>query len=102
MRHYNYARHRSRNNGQGIGGYEGVIALEWNYRECDQRLDMTWLETGGPTVVTPKRKGFGSALIQRALKYELDAEVDLQYLPEGVTCRIGTKLNYQEQAAKPE
>lgn len=76
---------------------EGVIALEWDYLQSDQRLSMTWRETGGPPVLTPQRKGFGSALIQRALKYEMGADVDLLYLPEGVTCRIGARLNYEQE-----
>ena len=36
----------------------------------------------------PRRKGYGSELIEKALPYQLEAETDLKYGPDGVICSI--------------
>ena len=36
----------------------------------------------------PTRRGFGSGLIERAVAYELEAEVKRDFRPAGVRCRI--------------
>ena len=45
----------------------------------DRRLILRWEESGGPVVAPPKRKGFGSRLIERALAAELGGEVRIAY-----------------------
>lgn len=61
----------------------GCVTLEW--RVAGDEIDILWRETGGPPVVRPTRRGLGSRLLsaQSALR-----SVDLQFLTEGVTCRI--------------
>ena len=49
-----------------------------------------WQETGGPSVVTPKTRGFGSQLIERVLSADFEGEVELRYEPEGLICRLVT------------
>jgi PAS domain S-box-containing protein len=51
-------------------------------------LHLSWREIGGPAVVPPRRTGFGSHLIKRALPRQLNGEVRLDHLPEGVVCEI--------------
>jgi two-component system CheB/CheR fusion protein len=53
-----------------------------------RRLCLRWQESGGPPVVSPTRRGFGSRLIQRGLEQELDGEVHVEYEPGGVMCQI--------------
>jgi two-component system, chemotaxis family, CheB/CheR fusion protein len=69
---------------------EGFVDIVWRISGdgANQKLLMTWSESGGPTVVTPTRKGFGSRLIQKALAMELAGEVSVLYEPTGVICRI--------------
>lgn len=60
----------------------GRIAIGWRRTDCD--LALTWRESGGPGPVTvPQREGFGLELLRRALPYELKAEVELDFRPEG-------------------
>jgi PAS domain S-box-containing protein len=68
----------------------GQIRVAWDVSEppAERRLRLGWTETGGPPVERPRRKGFGSRLIERSLAYELDAEVRLDYAPGGVACSI--------------
>ncbi len=69
---------------------EGRIDLQWSCsgEEGDAHLKMVWLEQGGPTVLTPRHKGFGSMLLQQTLALDLDGEVSTEFRPEGLVCTI--------------
>jgi two-component sensor histidine kinase len=64
--------------------------IAWGVIERDgmRRLHLRWQERGGPPVVPPQRRGFGSRLVQRGLAHELNAEVRIDYAPAGVDCTI--------------
>lgn len=68
----------------------GRIVITWS--TADDRLRLQWRERGGPAVVPPEKKGFGSRLIERGLAYDLDGSVRLDYAPAGVTCDIEMPL----------
>lgn len=55
-------------------------------------LNITWAETGGPLVISPTRKGFGSRLIERGLAGELGGEAKIDYRETGVICWIRSPL----------
>ena len=71
----------------------GRVALTWSI-ECGahHRLHLRWQESGGPPVVAPNRRGFGSMMIERALSTELQGDVRLDFLPEGLLCTIDAPL----------
>ncbi len=46
----------------------GTVELKW--RAEQGRLEIDWVERGGPPVAPPSRRGFGTALIERSLKAE--------------------------------
>ncbi|MEO0990644.1 MAG: HWE histidine kinase domain-containing protein, partial [Pseudomonadota bacterium] len=56
--------------------------------ERDGGLDVVWLERGGPPVVEPKERGFGSALISDAIPHELNGTVLHEFRAEGVTAEF--------------
>jgi two-component system CheB/CheR fusion protein len=60
---------------------EGRIAVTWSTQR--NRLVLQWRESNGPKVRAPKRRGFGTELIERQLKSALDGEVSLDYPPSG-------------------
>ena len=72
----------------------GRIAITWDVETSNscQRMRLLWKESGGPPVVPPTRKGFGSRLIERGLAQELNGEVRLEYRPSGVSCEIAMPL----------
>lgn len=47
-----------------------------------------WRERGGPPVVPPTRKGFGSNLLQRGLGGDLGGKVDMDFAADGFACRF--------------
>lgn len=45
---------------------------------------ITWLERDGPAVSPPQREGFGTALLDRSIPYDLGGESQVDYAPEGL------------------
>ena len=69
---------------------EGRVELRWKVE--DDRLNLSWSESGGPNVVPPSRRGFGSRLIENALCRDLDGQTRLEFAPDGVRCWITAAL----------
>ena len=65
----------------------GAVSIGWALTE-GHKVILTWRESGGPTVVPPSLKGFGSRMIERALAADLGATVTFDYAETGVTCTI--------------
>ncbi|HET9812416.1 MAG TPA: chemotaxis protein CheB [Sphingomicrobium sp.] len=73
----------------------GHIELSWRLKRSERKLSLTWVERDGPPVEPPQRRGFGSRLIEEGLEYELDADVKLDYKPEGLRCDVDVVLDPQ-------
>ena len=66
---------------------EGVVEIGWRVTE-DDAAEIIWRERGGPPVHQPTRAGFGSALIQRSIPFDLGGESSVDFRPEGLTARF--------------
>ena len=65
----------------------GRVDLAWTLaEEAGPRLRLSWAETGGPVVAAPTRRGFGSRLIERAMRGELRGAAVMDFRPEGLCC----------------
>ncbi|HEX2555824.1 MAG TPA: CheR family methyltransferase [Microvirga sp.] len=64
----------------------GRVEVRWALKGEPDRpmLHFAWTETGGPPVRAPTRQGFGSRLLQRVLATQLQAEVHMDFAPEGL------------------
>jgi len=73
-----------------LSGEAGHVSIDWTLADAAEspRLRLTWRETGGPPVVEPSRRGFGSRLLERGLSAELKGDVRLTFPPEGLVCTI--------------
>jgi hypothetical protein len=58
----------------------GQVHLTWVLVDAC-RLKVSWKESRGPAVKPPKRKGFGSILIEHAFE-----GVHFEYAPQGFAC----------------
>jgi len=68
----------------------GRVDIRWEWMENtgpERRLKLRWRESGGPTVKTPKTKGFGCQLIDSALDASRD-NPRLTFAPMGVICDL--------------
>ena len=72
----------------------GQIAVVWKLRdlEAGRRLAIDWGERGGPLVEHPRRKGFGSILLDRVLTHQCHATISIAYDPEGLSCHMDIPL----------
>jgi PAS domain S-box-containing protein len=72
----------------------GEVTISWALRhEADRpRLNLTWKEAGGPPVVPPTRRGFGSRLIERSLAHDLDGDVSIAFDPAGIVCTVDAPI----------
>jgi two-component sensor histidine kinase len=68
----------------------GTIEVSWKVQNgaAPPRLSLRWTETGGPPVEPPRRRGFGSRLIERTLAQDLDGRVEIAFAPTGVVCTV--------------
>jgi len=49
---------------------------------------MSWTERDGPPVSAPKRRGFGTIVMEVMMERSVGGVVDLDYAPSGVTWRL--------------
>ncbi|MBO1908933.1 PAS domain S-box protein [Microvirga sp. 3-52] len=76
-----------------LSNEQGHVDLVWTVTEDTPAcLALRWSEHGGPTVVEPNRKGFGSRLITRGLAGDIGGDVKLSYEPTGVVCTLTAPL----------
>ena len=47
-----------------------------------------WIESNGPNVEPPTKRGFGIDLIEKIVAHELRHPVELEFDPNGVRCRL--------------
>lgn len=70
----------------------GIVRLTWINEAGENgvadRFSLIWQEIGGPPVVTPERRGFGSKMIERSLRSYFRGETSLIFDPAGVIFKI--------------
>jgi two-component sensor histidine kinase len=69
---------------------QGCVRVEWGKTEdgSPAKLQMVWMELGGPLVQSPIRRGFGSALIEQSITYELGGTLEKNFDPAGLICTM--------------
>ncbi|MHC2088969.1 HWE histidine kinase domain-containing protein [Methylobacterium sp. CM6244] len=60
--------------------------------EAMQRLRLRWQEAGGPPVLPPTRRGFGSRMIERGVANELGGEARILFESDGLVCTLDIPL----------
>jgi PAS domain S-box-containing protein len=76
-----------------LSNTEGHVELGWAQEAGD--FLMTWREVGGPAVMLPSRKGFGSKLIAMGLGA---GSVRTEYLAEGLLLQLSAPMSHLQQA----
>ncbi|CDI10592.1 PAS domain-containing sensor histidine kinase [Agrobacterium pusense] len=78
----------------------GQVSISWQFEPlADNRLRIVWEERGGPEVARPRRRGFGSTLIERLLSAELKGETKFVYEKSGVICVIEAEMSKDDYGA---
>jgi light-regulated signal transduction histidine kinase (bacteriophytochrome) len=61
----------------------GMVEISWTV-DGDGSLLIEWRERGGPAVTAPKRRGFGSTIIERSVPYDLGGKAEVRYRLSGL------------------
>jgi len=61
----------------------GEVHIDWSRNDAGD-LEFVWREVGGPPVSPPKRKGFGTTIVNRSVPYDLGGQASIDYAPDGV------------------
>jgi two-component sensor histidine kinase len=64
----------------------GRVDIRWGIN--GDTLVMNWTEHEGPPVSAPKRRGFGTIVMETMAERSVDGKVDLDYAPAGLTWRL--------------
>ena len=77
-----------------LSNASGRIGIEWRIGapNSNEPFSFTWIETGGPFVAPPTRRGFGTRLIEHALADEFRGAVKIEYDPAGLRCALTTTM----------
>jgi two-component sensor histidine kinase len=67
----------------------GLLQVSWS--ATDGRLNITWDETEGPSIGTVGEPGFGTKLLQSALK-AFDGKTEITYLKSGLHCTMQCRI----------
>jgi two-component sensor histidine kinase len=74
----------------------GRVEIAWTISgDNPSRLEWTWTEQGGPKIDGFSTRGFGTELIERGIRFELQGEAALGVVDGGLQCRIVVPANSQ-------
>ncbi|WIW88493.1 HWE histidine kinase domain-containing protein [Sphingobium sp. V4] len=65
----------------------GSVSIDWRVDQ-DGSLLIDWVESGGPPVVAPTRRGFGSTVIERSIPYDLGGHAEIHYRLAGIEAQF--------------
>ncbi|PAY06751.1 methyltransferase [Bradyrhizobium sp. UFLA03-84] len=73
----------------------GQIEVAWRIDDAAEPLQLLfeWRERGGPVVSPPRRRGFGSELLERTLAFEFKAKSTLDFNPLGLRCTVAIPVS---------
>lgn len=78
---------------------EGRVNLAWGLH--DGQLSLNWTERGGPDVVPPRTKGFGTKIIEASLNRRKGDAARFQWRPEGLHCEIDLSIVTRPEDVAP-
>ena len=73
-----------------LSNQEGSVEIAWELENgtADERFTISWIERGGPPVMAPAHRGYGSTVIKSMAELSLDGQVQLDYAASGLSWRL--------------
>jgi two-component sensor histidine kinase len=74
-----------------LSNLHGRISIAWTVvaqPDGEAMFMLQWVESGGPRVEPPNRRGFGVRAIERLLAHDIEGQVQLSFMPGGLRCAI--------------
>jgi two-component sensor histidine kinase len=81
----------------------GKLDVSWRLitDATKRHLEFEWIESGGPSVGAPMRKGFGAQLLETVLPRQIHAVTQVDYLTDGLRVSVKLPLLDEARTAKP-
>jgi PAS domain S-box-containing protein len=70
---------------------DGQVEIAWS-RTADGRLNLRWIESGGPPATPPTHRGFGTRIMENIIGGQLGGEVRFDWRDQGLACEITLQL----------
>jgi two-component system CheB/CheR fusion protein len=70
-----------------LSSAKGHVEVGWSLA-LDGRIVLRWTETGGPPVKPPRRRGFGTRVMEGMIRGQLKGEMRFDWRAEGLACEI--------------
>ncbi|MEQ3626726.1 MAG: sensor histidine kinase [Celeribacter sp.] len=72
---------------------EGRVSITWGVApssapDGEPEFAFSWVETGGPPVIAPERRGFGSFLVGKAFPHAFSGTFEQDFAAEGFHCEM--------------
>ena len=79
----------------------GRVSLRWRWLRNGStgRLAIEWQEIGGPQVLPPRQRGYGTGVIGELVPFELGGTVELTFPGDGVRCWMEIPAKWVTRAA---
>jgi PAS domain S-box-containing protein len=74
---------------------QGLVTVRWSASGsgASEVLRIDWVESGGPAVIPPARRSFGTRLIERSMTKDLQGVATLDFDPAGLRCTLEFPLH---------
>ena len=83
----------------------GRVEINWRVTRAPPGkpvLRIEWCERGGPTVVVPSQRGFGTRFVEGSVQAELQGKARLEFDPAGLRCTMDIPLEAAGPETEPE
>lgn len=74
-----------------LSGNKGKVEINWETNESAVMIH--WREHDGPDVNPPAHRGFGSKLLERAVRHEFNGDIKCDFHPAGFECMLRLPLS---------
>jgi two-component sensor histidine kinase len=77
-----------------LSGEEGRIDIGWEIdsQGAEPVFSICWTESGGPPIMAPTHRGFGTTVVTKMVEMSLDGQTVLEYSPSGLIWRLACPL----------
>ena len=77
----------------------GRVDLSWQIEPG--KLELVWIESDGPKITPPSRRGYGSRAIVAGIERQLGGAVDFDWQPGGLRCTLSVPHNLDSAKINP-
>ena len=83
-----------------LSALAGKLSVQWD--QHGGTLFLIWQEAGGPPVLPPTTRGFGTRSLLASVESQLGGQVLFDWLPEGLICRLQVPITRKTTPGEPE